>query len=152
MLLFATATVSLFTHLVSTFCPQTDQDEKEIPLPNVKSAVLSKVIEYLKYHCNNPPKEIEKPLKSAHMTEVAGPWDAEFVEVDQELLFELILVGFLLRPSFHFFLYLHFHRLFFLFPASLRMSNHVLAFPTTRLPTTWISSRFWTSPVPRLRL
>jgi S-phase kinase-associated protein 1 len=83
-----------------------DQDEKAIPLPNVKSAVLKKVIEYLRYHVDNPPKEIEKPLKSQNMAEVCwflnhgnktrsqvvSQWDADFVNVEQEVLFELILV------------------------------------------------------------
>lgn len=38
-------------------------------------------------------QEIEKPLKSANMSEVVSEWDAAFVEVDQELLFELILAA-----------------------------------------------------------
>lgn len=37
--------------------------------------------------------QIEKPLKSANMAEVVQPWDAEYSDVDQELLFELILVS-----------------------------------------------------------
>lgn len=70
-----------------------DKDEKEIPLPNVKSAVLSKVVHYMTYHSENAPKDIEKPLKSANMAEVVTQWDADFVDVDQELLFELILAA-----------------------------------------------------------
>merc|ERR1719440_2216534 len=45
------------------------------------------------YHLDNPAKEIEKPLKSAIMAEVVDSWDANFVEVKQELLFELILAA-----------------------------------------------------------
>ena len=52
------------------------------------------MIEYMRYHVDKPAEEIEKPLKSAEMKEVVAPWDAEFVEIDQELLFELILVSF----------------------------------------------------------
>jgi hypothetical protein len=81
----------LFT-AVSVFVQPTDKEEKEIPLPNVKAAVLKKVVEYMTYHVDNLPKEIEKPLKSANMSEVVPKWDADFVDVDQELLFELILV------------------------------------------------------------
>src|SRR3989338_8232273 len=67
-----------------------DTGDKEIPLLNVKAPVLNKVVSYMKYHAENPPKEIEKPLKSNHMSEVVEQWDAEFVDVELELLFELI--------------------------------------------------------------
>jgi hypothetical protein len=73
-------------------CCQTDKDEVNIPLPNVKGKVLSKVIEYMRYHNGNPAKEIDRPLKSANMREVVTDWDADFVEVDDEVLFDLILV------------------------------------------------------------
>ena len=46
----------------------------------------------MRYHCDNPAEPIEKPLKSANMTDVVSQWDAEFVDVEQEMLFELILV------------------------------------------------------------
>ena len=38
-------------------------------------------------------KEIEKPLKSANMAEVVSEWDATFVAIEQEMLFELILAA-----------------------------------------------------------
>ena len=37
--------------------------------------------------------EIEKPLKSAKMEEVVSEWDAAYVDVEQEMLFELILAA-----------------------------------------------------------
>jgi S-phase kinase-associated protein 1 len=70
-----------------------DDTAEDIPLLNVKSAVLKKVVEYMRYHAENPPKDIEKPLKSPNMAEVVSQWDADFVDVDQELLFELILAA-----------------------------------------------------------
>jgi len=71
-----------------------EETEQEIPLPNVKSTVLAKVVEFCNYHVTNGPmKEIEKPLKSANMAEVVGEWDANFVDIEQEMLFELILAA-----------------------------------------------------------
>ena len=68
--------------------------DEDIPLPNVKSAVLKKIIEYCKHAKESPPTEIEKPLKSANMQDVvADKWYATFIEVDQEVLFELILAA-----------------------------------------------------------
>lgn len=84
--------VAVMSELVKTMA-EGDSDEKEIPLPNVKAEVLKKVVNYMKYHADNPAKEIEKPLKSANMSEVVSQWDADFVDVDQELLFELILAA-----------------------------------------------------------
>jgi len=84
--------VAMMSELVKTMA-EGDKDEKEIPLPNVKSAVLNKVVAYMKYHVDNPAKEIEKPLKSANMNENVSQWDADFVDVEQELLFELILAA-----------------------------------------------------------
>ena len=37
--------------------------------------------------------EIEKPLKSEKMNEVVPEWDAKYVDIEQELLFELILAA-----------------------------------------------------------
>mmetsp|Transcript_34997 Transcript_34997/g.68730 ORF Transcript_34997/g.68730 Transcript_34997/m.68730 type:complete len:181 (-) Transcript_34997:256-798(-) len=67
--------------------------EAEIPLPSVKGHVLQKIVSYLCHHENNPPSEIQKPLKSTNMRDIASPFDADFVEVDQELLFDLVLAA-----------------------------------------------------------
>ena len=71
-----------------------DSEAQEIPLPNVKAQVLSKVIEFCTHHHKEEPmNEIEKPLKSADMKEVVQKWYADFVNVEQVLLFELILAA-----------------------------------------------------------
>merc|ERR1719473_47229 len=70
-----------------------DGEAQEIPLPNVKSHVLAKVIEFCRRYAEEPMSEIEKPLKSANMHEVVQEWYANYVDVDQELLFELILAA-----------------------------------------------------------
>jgi hypothetical protein len=43
--------------------------------------VLARVVEYMTHHVNNPPKEIEKPLRSENMADVVSQWDANFVNV-----------------------------------------------------------------------
>jgi len=84
--------IAMQSELVKTMW-EGDKDETEIPLPNVKPHILDKVIEYMKYHHSNPSDEIEKPLKSANLREVVSEWDASFVEIEQEHLFELILAA-----------------------------------------------------------
>uniref|UniRef100_A0A6S9ADC6 S-phase kinase-associated protein 1 n=1 Tax=Ditylum brightwellii TaxID=49249 RepID=A0A6S9ADC6_9STRA len=86
--------VAKMSELVKTMIEEDDDDEvTEIPLPNVKAAVLAKVIEFCTHHRTEPMTEIEKPLKSAVMAEVVQKWYADFVNVEQVLLFELILAA-----------------------------------------------------------
>ena len=93
--------VAMMSELVKTMIRTDDDDDdddeaedQEIPLVNVKNKVLVKVIEFCKYHTENGPmKEIEKPLKSPDMKEVVSAWDADFVQIEQEMLFELILAA-----------------------------------------------------------
>merc|ERR1711939_1020938 len=57
------------------------------------SKVLGKVIDFMKQHVDKPMKEIEKPLRSEKMGEVVDEWDAKYIDVEQELLFEIILAA-----------------------------------------------------------
>merc|ERR1712064_138489 len=62
--------------------------------PNVKTAILSKVIDYCKYHKDNQPEEIQKPLRSTNLCDCGvSEWDSEYVNIEQEVLFELILAA-----------------------------------------------------------
>eukprot|EP01040_Poterioochromonas_malhamensis_P005251 gene5251-5631_t len=44
--------------------------EEEIPISQVKSSILAKVIEFCQHYKAHPMEEIEKPLKSSNMHEV----------------------------------------------------------------------------------
>merc|ERR1719359_1972666 len=56
--------------------------DEEIPLPNVKTAILSKVVDYCKYHKESPPEEIQKPLKSSNLAECGVcEWDVEYLDI-----------------------------------------------------------------------
>ncbi|CAE7277227.1 fpaB-1 [Symbiodinium pilosum] len=85
--------VATMSTLIKNMVEDSGTDE-EIPLPNVKTAILSKVIDYCKYHKDNPPEEIQKPLKSTNLVECGvSEWDSEYVNIEQEVLFELILAA-----------------------------------------------------------
>ncbi len=85
---------AIMSVLVKEMIDEEEDDQvPEIPLPNVKSNVLEKVIEFCNHHATNPMPEIEKPIKSRIMNEVVSEWDAQFCNVEQELLFELILAA-----------------------------------------------------------
>lgn len=86
----------MMSELVKSMIDENDDDDEvtEIPLPNVKAAILTKVLEFCKhYKKTEPMNEIEKPLKSSEMSEVVQKFYAEFVNVEQPVLFELILAA-----------------------------------------------------------
>lgn len=87
--------IATMSELVKTMfdSDQPEDEVQEIPLPNVKSFILSKVIEFLCHYKGEPMTEIDKPLKSSNMNEVVQKWYADFVNVEQETLFELILAA-----------------------------------------------------------
>ncbi|TLN28072.1 SKP1 family protein [Acinetobacter baumannii] len=68
-------------HMIEDDCADTS-----IPLPNVTSKILSKVIEYCKKHVESKAddKSAEDDLKA---------FDTDFVKVDQGTLFDLILAA-----------------------------------------------------------
>ncbi|KAJ7966902.1 putative Skp1 [Quillaja saponaria] len=69
-------------HMIEDDCA-----DNGIPLPNVTSKILARVVEYCKKHVeaaktNERASSADEDLKN---------WDAEFVKVDQATLFDLIL-------------------------------------------------------------
>ncbi|XP_058728019.1 SKP1-like protein 1A [Vicia villosa] len=71
-------------HMIEDDCA----DETGIPLPNVTSKILAKVIEY----CNKHVDAANSDGRSVDEDEIKN-WDAEFVKVDQKTLFDLILAA-----------------------------------------------------------
>ncbi|KAG0668340.1 hypothetical protein C6P45_004799 [Maudiozyma exigua] len=68
-----------------------DEDEIVMPVPNVRSSVLQKVIEWAEHHKNSnfPDEDDDDSRKSAPV----DAWDREFLKVDQEMLYEIILAA-----------------------------------------------------------
>lgn len=89
--------VAKMSELVKTMIPEDENDMTDmgsIPLPAVKDEVLSKVVSFCTHYQEKPMDAIEKPLKSNHIAEVVGDeWYANFVNVPQDMLFELILAA-----------------------------------------------------------
>ena len=66
-----------------------DSADNEIHLPNVRSKILAKVIEYCKKHVEAQSTNREERTSDDDLR----AWDAEFIKVDQDTLFGLFLVG-----------------------------------------------------------
>lgn len=68
-------------------------EDTAIPVPNVSGAILEKVVQYCEYHLENPVPAVEDKSHEEKRTDDIIPWDAEFCQVDQSTLFELILAA-----------------------------------------------------------
>lgn len=71
-----------------------------IPIPNVNDPVLRKVIEWCTKHKNDAPQTAEEENDNRKKTtDPIEEWDQKFMQVDQEMLFEIILVcSYILAP------------------------------------------------------
>ena len=68
-------------------------DEPEVPLHNVKSSILRKIVEYLEYYKDKEPREIERPLPSNNLNEAIDSWDYQYIDLELEIIFEIILAA-----------------------------------------------------------
>ncbi|CAK4097631.1 unnamed protein product [Aphanomyces euteiches] len=75
--------VAVMSNLIKEQIEDISDVAQEIPLPNVKTNVLVKIVEFINYHHANPMKEIPKPIK----------WDLDFINTSYEMIFELILAA-----------------------------------------------------------
>ncbi|XP_074570039.1 SKP1-like protein 1A isoform X1 [Curcuma longa] len=75
-------------HMIEDGCAHTD-----IPLPNVTSLILAKVIEYCNKRVDAYGSSSQDGAPGGVEDEGFKAWEAEFVKVDQATLFDLILIG-----------------------------------------------------------
>lgn len=64
-----------------------------IPIPNVNEAVLRKVVEWCEHHRNDPPPVPDDESDARKKSSEIAEWDQKFMQVDQEMLFEIILAA-----------------------------------------------------------
>lgn len=64
-----------------------------VPLPNVTEPVLQKIIEWCEHHRNDPLPTAEDDNESRKKTTDIDEWDQKYMQVDQEMLFEIILAA-----------------------------------------------------------
>lgn len=68
--------------------------DEVVPLPNVNSATLRKVIQFCNYHkLDAAPSSTEEDDNKERRSDDISAWDADFLKVDQGTLFELILAA-----------------------------------------------------------
>ena len=63
--------------------------------------MLRKVIEWCTHHRSDPPTSADDDSDSRKKTTDIDEWDQKFMQVDQEMLFEIILVSRIMQPNLH---------------------------------------------------
>ncbi|CAM9457867.1 unnamed protein product [Ectocarpus sp. 4 AP-2014] len=73
----------------------TENAAKEIPLPNMRSNVVAKVVEFCQHHQTDPMTDIPKPIQFGKTVgDHVQEWYSTFVKVlGDELLFEMLLAA-----------------------------------------------------------
>ncbi|KAL4800938.1 E3 ubiquitin ligase complex SCF subunit sconC [Aspergillus venezuelensis] len=83
----------LIKNLLDDLCTQEEPPSEAIPIPNVTENVMTKILEWSMHHRNDPlPKEGEEDDSRRKTTDIEE-WDQKFMQVDQEMLFEIILAA-----------------------------------------------------------
>lgn len=70
----------------STICETNADTDTEIPVPNVDSRILGRVIEFMRRHRKEPLQEIPRPLRSEDLRENVSPeWCHEYIMSFEEM-------------------------------------------------------------------
>lgn len=70
---------------------ETGETCDQVPIHNVRGTILSKVIEYCRFHVEAEKKDEND--KSAKSEDDIKQWDTEYMKIDQNVLYELILAA-----------------------------------------------------------
>jgi S-phase kinase-associated protein 1 len=84
--------VAKMSQTISNMLEDLGNSDLPVPLHNVSTKILTKVVEYCKYHVENPETQSSDPQTDKTSIDIS-PWDKNFCEIDQETLFELILAA-----------------------------------------------------------
>ncbi|KAI5121457.1 hypothetical protein M0805_009565 [Coniferiporia weirii] len=87
-------TVVRLSVLLNNMLEDLGETDQPIPVPNVSGDVMKKVLEWCEHHRNDPlPAEDSSADESRKRTTDISEWDQKFINVDQEMLFEIILAA-----------------------------------------------------------
>ncbi|KAJ3087775.1 hypothetical protein HK102_010310 [Quaeritorhiza haematococci] len=82
--------------LLKNMLEDVGESDNAIPLPNVSGKILKKVIDYCIHHKDDPPvppEEEREAFDQKKRSDDIDEWDGNFIKVDNEELFEIILAA-----------------------------------------------------------
>ncbi|KAH9977375.1 ubiquitin-protein ligase [Lactifluus volemus] len=83
--------VAQHSALLKPFAENDSGSDQPVPLPNISSSVLKKVLEYCEHYRGVQPATTDP--EAQNFTTNLNEWDKKFMAVDQEMLFEIILAA-----------------------------------------------------------
>jgi len=57
----------------------------------VSMSIIEKIVEFYKHYVENPFSPIEKPIKTNDFSSIVGTWYSEFIDIDKDDLFKMII-------------------------------------------------------------
>eukprot|EP00543_Licmophora_paradoxa_P006791 CAMPEP_0202445092 /NCGR_PEP_ID=MMETSP1360-20130828/3980_1 /ASSEMBLY_ACC=CAM_ASM_000848 /TAXON_ID=515479 /ORGANISM="Licmophora paradoxa, Strain CCMP2313" /LENGTH=179 /DNA_ID=CAMNT_0049061243 /DNA_START=278 /DNA_END=815 /DNA_ORIENTATION=+ len=82
--------VANVSKLVADAIADSEDDVIEVRLPNVKASILAKVIEYCEHYQQDVMTDITTPLKSSKIEDLVQQWYADYINIEQTMLFEMV--------------------------------------------------------------
>ncbi|KAL7274201.1 hypothetical protein RUND412_002899, partial [Rhizina undulata] len=79
--------------LIKSILEDVGEVTEAIHIPNVNESVLKNVIEWCEYHKGDPPAAADDDAENRKKSTIFDEWDQKFMQVNQEMLFELILAA-----------------------------------------------------------
>ncbi|KAH8316907.1 hypothetical protein KR074_001409, partial [Drosophila pseudoananassae] len=73
-------------------CGMADDENAIVPLPNVNSTILRKVLDWAHFHKDDKKPKNDDESKEKRTDDI-NSWDADFLKVDQGTLFEVLLAA-----------------------------------------------------------
>jgi S-phase kinase-associated protein 1 len=70
--------------------PEGEKATHEVPLPNVATDILEKVVAFCTHYKMEEMTPIQTPLKSNKLDDLVQPWYCAFVKVDKNTMFDLV--------------------------------------------------------------
>ncbi|XBW35583.1 hypothetical protein QEN19_001157 [Hanseniaspora menglaensis] len=86
--------------VASNVSGEADQENIVIPIPNVRSSILTKIIKWLEHHKKDPVISFSSSNNTSststddlRRTDPLDEWDKQFFTMDQEMMYEIILAS-----------------------------------------------------------
>jgi len=76
--------------MVDMLDPEVSEGQ-ELPVGQIRPVILDNILLFMEYHAGNPMADIVTPITTDKMKEIVSEWDAEFIDLEDDVLQEVIL-------------------------------------------------------------